>query len=306
MNPGLFSSEVSKPIDRSQKDLSNQKTTKSLLQKIALLIPPFFVFVANRFYPIGLKLSCVLALIGSSLIYLFQKVFPGHTSKKEAWLDKQKEGMKLWPRKQKLTKGDLIQAYVEKMNRPEENEQNLEGKAFEIWLLKTCEAILEQFSVGTKRELGSIQKAIEGLEESEKDAGDKRFEFITKLEKKIDPSGILEENFKELDPLIKCARILVVILKHEKDDLIDAKHALKILEKFFVQDVIMDISTFVVLLSFLKQSREEGRTEEQIDRALKGLKGEHMFAYSVIISDGGMKAVCELVREAMEPSLFTN
>ena len=293
MNSIHVSPKVQEPKGFSQKDLSNKKTTKSLLQKIALLIPPLFVFVARRFYPIGLKLSCALALIGSSLIYLFQKMFPGHTSKKGARLDKQKE-------EKKLTKEDLIQVYVEKMNRPEENEQNLKGKAFEIWLLKKCEEILKQFSVGTEEDLGSMQAAVSSLEKSEKDIGDERFELIAKLEKKIFTSWIFERGFKELNPLIRCAKLLIAILKHEKDDLTDAKHALKILEKFFLHNVTIDMSGFVIFLSFLKQSREEGRTEEQIDKALKKLKEKRLYVDSGMIFSRGMENVCELIKQALQ------
>ena len=272
--PCRFSFEIPKPIDRSQKDLSNKKITKSLLQKIALLMPPFFAFVARRFYLIGLKLSCALALIGSSLIYLFQKLFPGHTSKKGARIDKQKEGMKLWlrcPRKQELTKDDLIRAYVKRINHLEENEQNLKGKAFEIWLLKKCEEILKQFSVGTEEDLKSIQAAVSSLEESGKDIGSERFELITKLELKIVAKRILEENFKGLEPLIKCAKILIVILKHEKDDLIDVKQLLKSIENCRCFDINMEIDIFERLLSDLKKFRKEGQTEEEIDKYMQKL-----------------------------------
>ena len=280
MDPSQVSPKVPNSGGFFQKDLSNKKTTKSLLQKIALLIPPFFVFVARRFYPIGLKLSCALALIGSSLIYLFQKVFSGKnrkqidTSKTQKTLEQSNIGVdskqqeretKLVPRKQKLTKKDLIQAYVKKMNRPEENEQNLKGKAFEIWLLKKYGEILKQFSVGTEEDLASMQAAVSSLEKSEKDVGDERFELITKLEKKIDPSRILEENFKELEPLIKCAEILVVILKHEKDDLIDVKQLSRNIEESRFFDINMEIRMLARFLSNLKEFRKEGQTEENID-----------------------------------------
>ena len=118
MNPIHVSPEVQKPEGFSQKDLSNKKTTKSLLQKIVLLIPPFFIFVARRFYPIGLKLSCALALIGSSLIYLFQKVFSGKnrkqidTSKTQKTLEHSNIGVdsKQKERKEELDQTKLIQA----------------------------------------------------------------------------------------------------------------------------------------------------------------------------------------------------
>ena len=300
MHTGNLSHKVLKSQAPYQQGHSNKK--KSLLQKIALLISPFFIFVARRFYPIGLKRSCTLALIGSSLIYLFQKVFSGKNRKTQKMLEqsnrvdrRKKEGQ------EELDRTELIQVLNRrKENDPKKRDQNLRGTAFEIWLLRNYGELLKEFGI---RDCVSIPKAIEGLEERGKDIGDERFDLVTKLEKKIISNVYLlfGDDDEALLLLLKDAKILIAILETEKDDLIDARHALTLLEDSF-QNCKIDVDAFAIFLSFLKRSREAGKTEEQMNQAaLKVLKDKREpLDWNVMIFREGMKDFCRAMQREME------
>ena len=307
---------IQKPIDLSQKNPSNKKATKSLLQKIALLIPSFFMFVARSFYSIGLKLSCALDLIGSSLIYLFQKVFSGknrkqiqiYTSKTEKTLEQSniRVDSRKKERKEELDRTELIEVLNRrKENDPEKRDPSLKGKAFEMWLLRNYGEFIKEVGLGERADHVSIPKAIESLEESGKDVGDERFDLVAKLEKKIRLNFYMffGDDPKQVAPFVKDAELLTAILENEKNDLTYARLALAILEGP-LQDYELDIAAFVILLSFLKRFREAGKTEEQIKEALKEVEKEDTFVLREVAYPGKMEAFCKAVEEKMDASLL--